>query len=367
MTGSVQETALGRRLAERIASLGPISIADYMAACLGDPDHGYYMTAEPFGASGDFITAPEISQLFGELIGGFLVHAWRLAGRPSPFHLVELGPGRGTLMADALRVARLDPQFIRAARLHLVETSRRLRDIQAATLANAPLEPAFADHLDSVPEDAPLFLVANEFFDALPIRQYVLAGGEWRERMIGLDDDGRFAFGLGPTGLAAADVPETAKGAPEGSILETQPAANAIAEAIGARITASGGVGLVIDYGYETGGPGDTLQALYRHKPLSVLEKAGEADLTAHVNFDTLGRSFRQGGATVHGPTTQGNFLLDLGLLERAGQLGTGKSAEVQERIRGEVERLAAPQAMGDLFKVLAISSGGFALPPFDR
>lgn len=367
MTGSVRQSALERRLAARIAAQGPITVADYMAACLGDPKHGYYMTAEPFGASGDFITAPEVSQFFGELVGGFLVHAWRLAGRPTPFRLVELGPGRGTLMADALRVARLDPGFVQAARLHMVETSARLREIQAGTLANAPLRPQFDDRIDAVPDDAPLFFVANEFFDALPIRQYALARDGWRERMIGLDGEGRLAFGLGPAGLADDDLPEAAKGAEDGSILETQPAANAIAEAIGARLASSGGVGLVIDYGYLKAGPGDTLQALYRHKPLSVLERAGEADLTAHVNFEALARAFRQGGATTHGPMTQGAFLLALGLLERAGQLGAGKPAWVQERIRGEVERLAAPDAMGELFKVLAVSAGGMNLPPFDR
>lgn len=360
------ETPLARKLKARIGVEGPISVAAFMAACLADPEHGYYMTAEPFGAAGDFITAPEVSQLFGELVGGWMVHLWRQAGSPDAFRLAEIGPGRGTLMADILRVARLDPGFLAAARLHLVETSERLRKIQAETLRDAPLQPAFAARLDDVPADAPLFLVANEFFDALPIRQHVASPEGWRERMVGLDDKGEFRFGLGPVSLAPADLPAWAKGAPLGSILETQPFANAIAETLGARLAATGGGALIIDYGYEKPAPGDTLQALSRHAPVPVLERPGLADLTAHVNFEALAKALKQGGASVHGPLTQGDFLLRLGLLERAGQLGAGKGPAVQARIRGEVERLAGPQAMGSLFKVLAATAPGLAPPPFD-
>ncbi len=360
------ETPLARKLKARIAIEGPISVAAFMAACLADPEHGYYMTAEPFGAAGDFITAPEVSQLFGELIGGWLVHLWRISGAPEAFHLVEIGPGRGTLMADILRVARLDQGFVTAARLHLVETSAKLRAVQAETLRDAPLQPSFAADLDDIPADAPLLLVANEFFDALPIRQHVASPEGWRERMVGLDEAGELCFGLGPVSLAPSDLPASAQGAPLGSILETQPFSNAVAESIGARLADVGGGALIIDYGYEKPAPGDTLQALSRHAPVPVLERAGLADLTAHVNFEALAKALQLGGATIYGPLTQGDFLLRLGLLERAGQLGAGKSTDVQERIRGEVERLAGPEAMGHLFKVLAATAPGLRPPPFD-
>lgn len=366
MSGPESGTRLARRLKRRIASDGPISVADYMSACLSDPQDGYYMNAEPFGTGGDFVTAPEVSQLFGELIGGWLVHVWHMAGRPARFQLVELGPGRGTLMADALRVAKLDSAFIAAARLTLVETSPRLREKQAATLASAPLKPGFAAGLGEIPDDAPLFLVANEFFDALPIHQHVLTENGWRERMIGLDDAGELCFGIGPASLADEDLPSAARNAAPGAALETQPLANAVAASIGERIAAHGGAALVIDYGYARSAPGDTLQALYRHEFDPALARPGEADLTAHVNFEALGHAFRSTGAKVSGPMAQGDFLIGLGLLERAGQLGSGKSAHVQERIRADVERLAGPDAMGALFKVLAATKEGLTPPPFD-
>ncbi|WP_343035949.1 class I SAM-dependent methyltransferase [Hongsoonwoonella zoysiae] len=366
MSGRKSETRLAQRLKRRIATDGPISVADFMSACLSDPQDGYYMTAEPFGAGGDFVTAPEVSQLFGEMIGGWLVHVWHMAGRPARFHLVELGPGRGTLMADALRVAKLDSAFLGAARLTLVETSPRLREKQAETLANSPLKPEFAANPGEIPDDAPLFLVANEFFDALPIHQHVLTEGGWRERMIGLDDAGELCFGIGPASLSEDDLPPTARKAAPGAVLETQPLANAIAASIGTRIAMRGGAALVIDYGYARSTPGDTLQALYRHEFDPVLARPGDADLTAHVNFEALGHAFRTTGAKISGPMTQGEFLIGLGLLERAGQLGSGKPAEVQERIRADVERLAGPDAMGTLFKVLGVTKADLAPPPFD-
>ncbi|WP_312846753.1 class I SAM-dependent methyltransferase [Stappia sediminis] len=366
MSGRKPETRLAARLKRRIAADGPITVADFMNACLSDPEDGYYMMAEPFGAGGDFITAPEVSQLFGELIGAWLVHVWRLSGSPPHFHLVEPGPGRGTLMADALRVARLDSDFMKAAHLTLVETSPRLREKQAETLAKAPLKPQFASHLGEIADNAPLFLVANEFFDALPIHQHILTGDGWRERMVGLDDAGELCFGIGPASLASPDVPAAARNAAPGAVLETQPLSNAIATSIGERIATRGGAALVIDYGYLRSAPGDTLQAIYRHEFDPVLVRPGEADLTAHVNFEALGHAFRSAGAQVGGPMTQGDFLIGLGLLERAGQLGAGKPAHVQERIRADVERLAGPDAMGTLFKVLAVTKQGLSPPPFD-
>ncbi|KZM49640.1 class I SAM-dependent methyltransferase [Labrenzia sp. OB1] len=357
--------ALKDRIKAQISAEGPLSVADYMAICLGDPEAGYYTTREPFGATGDFITAPEVSQMFGELIGASCLAAYEAMGAPDRFQLVELGPGRGTLMADLLRVCTLRPAFLKAASLHLVETSPRLRKIQQETLAGAPLKPDFRTTFADIP-DGPLILIANEFFDALPIHQFVKTSDGWRERQVGLSADGGFIFGAGTARLPDDAVPPRIAGSAEGTILETQPAANAIAEDIGARIAKPGGAAIFIDYGYLETGPGDTLQALYRHEFDDVLAHPGEADLTAHVNFEALAAAAARGGATALPPMTQGDFLLRSGLLERAGALGAGKSREEQEAIHDAVERLAAPAEMGDLFKVLAVTGAGISFLPFD-
>lgn len=358
-------TLLKDKIRARIAAEGPLTVADYMAICLGDPEHGYYTTREPFGARGDFITAPEVSQMFGELVGAACLAAWEALGCPERFELVELGPGRGTLMADFMRVASLRPAFVQAARLNLVETSPRLREIQRSTLARAPHAPNFRDRFQDVP-DGPLILVANEFFDALPIHQFVRTPDGWRERRIGLAADGELVFGLGTAALPDAAVPAAARPAPAGAILETQPAANAIAEDIGRRIVDFGGAALFIDYGYARTAPGDTLQALHRHSYDDVLAHPGEADLTAHVNFEALAAAAVKSGAAALPLLDQGDFLLRSGLLERAGALGAGKSHDEQETIREAVERLAAPDRMGTLFKVLAVTNSGITFPPFD-
>lgn len=358
-------TLLKDRIRARIAAEGPLTVAGYMATCLGDPDHGYYTTREPFGARGDFITAPEVSQMFGELVGAACLSAWEAIDCPARFELVELGPGRGTLMADLLRMASLRPAFVEAARLNLVETSPRLREIQAKTLKAGPLLPSFRDRFQDVPE-GPLVLVANEFFDALPIHQFVRTPDGWRERQVGLSDTGELTFGIGNARLPDTALPQTLAFAPEGTIFETQPAANAIAEDIGRRIAGHGGAALFIDYGYLKTAAGDTLQALHKHAFDDVLAHPGEADLTAHVNFEALAAAAVQAGAAALAPLTQGDFLLRSGLLERAGALGAGKSHGEQEAIRDAVERLAAPAEMGDLFKVLAVTSSGLPFPPFD-
>ncbi|WP_150523919.1 class I SAM-dependent methyltransferase [Roseibium sediminis] len=354
------------QLKARISATGPITVAEYMASCLGDPKAGYYMQQEPFGTAGDFITAPEISQIFGELIGAFCLQSAETLGIFEPFQLVELGPGRGTLMADMLRVASLRPDFLQNANLNLAETSERLREKQRETLRQSPLRPIHRDTFADVP-DGPLIVVANEFFDALPIHQYVKAGENWHERMVGMDDKGALTFGLGNGQLPAGAIPFSAQGAPEGAILETQPAANAICEEIAERISRFGGLALFIDYGYLKTAPGDTLQALYKHAYDDVLAHPGKADLTAHVNFEALARAAKNAGAHPHPPLTQGDFLLKMGLLERAGSLGSGKDTEAQDAIRNAVERLAAPDQMGDLFKVLAITRAAVPLHPFDK
>lgn len=361
------EAPLAARIRRLIETAGPLSVFDYMALCLADPQHGYYMRAEPFGAGGDFITAPEVSQLFGEIIGAWLVHAHAASGAPEGFHLVELGPGRGTLMADILRVARLRPEFLAAASLHLVETSPRLREIQKATLGADAAHVQWHGSIADLPGDKPLLIVANEFFDALPIRQYVRMQGRWMERCVGLADDGKsFRFVAGAGVLEDADLAVGLARAPEGTVVETQPLANALIQDLATRLAAQGGALLAIDYGYGRTAAGDTLQALRGHRHVPVLETPGQCDLTAHVNFEALARAASLAPLRPRRLLGQGEFLLALGLLERAGQLGAGKAADEQERIRGEVERLAAPDQMGDLFKVLAVAPDAVPLMPFD-
>ncbi|MES0880724.1 class I SAM-dependent methyltransferase [Roseibium sp. SCP14] len=358
-------TDLKDKIRARIANEGPLTVAQFMSICLADPEAGYYTTREPFGKGGDFITAPEVSQMFGELVGAALLSAYEALGAPEQFELVELGPGRGTLMSDLLRMASLRPPFLKAARLNLVEISPRLRIIQKKTLARSPLKPEFRDNFRDVP-DGPLILVANEFFDALPIHQFVRTSEGWKERQVGLNRNGELSFGAGAASLPDEAVPPEFAQSPEGTVFETQPASNAIAEEIGARLSARGGIALFIDYGYLKTAPGDTLQALYRHAYDDVLSHPGDADLTAHVNFEALATAARRSGASPLPALSQGEFLLRSGLLERAGVLGAGKTHEQQETIRDAVERLAAPNQMGDLFKVLAITGNGEVFSPFD-
>lgn len=358
-------TPLLAKLKKRIAATGPLSVADYMSACLADPDHGYYTTKEPFGEMGDFTTAPEVSQMFGELIGAFCLQARDLLQLDEPFQLVELGPGRGTLMADFLRMVALQPSFIEKANLNLVEMSPRLREKQADTLKSTPLVPTFRDMFSDVPE-GPLIVIANEFFDALPIHQFIKTELGWRERMVGLGDEGHLSFGIGVAQLEQTALPSFAAQAPRDAVLETQPSANAIAAQISDRIARFGGLAVFIDYGYTKTALGDTLQALHKHTYDDVFAHPGAADITAHVNFEALARSASEAGAHVYAPLSQGDFLVKLGLLERAGTLGHGKDPKTQDGIRDAVERLAAPDQMGDLFKVLAISHKPVALPPFD-
>jgi NADH dehydrogenase [ubiquinone] 1 alpha subcomplex assembly factor 7 len=347
---------LTRKLRSLIEANGPMSVADYMAHCLSDPEHGYYMRRDPFGARGDFVTAPEVSQMFGEIVGAWLIETWRLSGAPSPVRLIELGPGRGTLMADILQVAALAPDFKAAASIHLVETSPVLTVRQRKTLAGSDINwhPTFSQ----IPA-GPLLLVANEFFDALPVRQFVRRKGAWRERVVGLGADGRFAFGIGP-GLVQGPH------APEGALFEIRPSADALISEISQRITAECGSALIIDYGYGEGGAGDTLQAVRGHAFADPLEAPGEADLTAHVDFGALARAAKAEGAQVHGPIAQREFLVSLGLLERAGKLGAGADRATRDMLRAAVERLAGPDQMGTLFKVMAITPLGILPPPFD-
>ncbi|OYX13939.1 MAG: methyltransferase [Rhizobiales bacterium 32-66-8] len=336
-----------------------------MALCLGHPRHGYYMTRDPLGAGGDFTTAPEISQIFGELLGLWAVATWQQMGSPSRFNLVELGPGRGTLMSDALRAARLVPPFGAAVHVHLVETSPVLRGRQKAMLADAGVPLAWHDRIEDLPGD-PAIVLANEFFDALPISQFQRSAQGWHERRIGLDEAGALVIGVDPrpapfAQALARHVPEPH---PVGAVLEhlesDAPAA------LAAHLSNSGGAALVIDYGYERSALGDTLQALAQHRFVDPLHRPGEADLTAHVDFAALARTAEATGTPAHGPLPQGEFLARLGLHARADRLKRDAAPAQREAIDLAVARLAGTgqTAMGTLFKVLALSHPSLGTPP---
>ncbi len=311
----------------------------------------YYAARDPLGAAGDFVTAPEISQMFGELAGLWLTDLWLRAGQPMGAHYVELGPGRGTLAADALRA--MAPHGL-APGIHLVEGSPALRRVQQAALPGA----TFHEDLASVPEEGPLLLVANEFLDALPIRPLVRTEAGWRERMVGLDPQGRFAFIAGARPMDAA-VPADQATALPGTILETCPAAAAVVQEIAGRLARQGGAALLIDYGYANSRTGSTLQAVHRHRKVAVFATPGEADLTAHVDFATLAQIARAQGARWLGTAEQGAWLRAMGLDQRATALST-RYPERSGELASAVERLAGPEQMGVLFKVMGLAAPGW-------
>jgi len=347
-------SAATARLHQAIALKGAVDIAEFMTIALSESGSGYYTTRDPLGAAGDFITAPEISQMFGEMIGLWLVDSWRRLGAPDPFVLAELGPGRGILMADALRAARVAPDFLQAMRLHLVEINPHLRRAQAEILA--PHRPIWHDDISGLPE-GPLLLIANEFFDALPIHQFVMTEAGWRERVVILKD-GDFAYALAAPGPALHLItPEREKAARPGDMAEVSPACTGLMAWIGARMTRAQGAGLVIDYGPAASGLGDSLQAVRQHRYHDPLRDIGMADLTAHVDFAALARAAQSAGAYVFGPTTQSSFLRGLGIELRAERLCAQRSAQERALIAKALERLIAPEEMGTLFKVLSVAS----------
>ncbi len=362
-------TPLAEKIKAIVLATGPISVTDYFSLCLADPEHGYYKTREPFGQSGDFITAPEISQLFGEMIGIFLVQAWQRHGEPTPVNIAEIGPGRGTMMADILRViAKLSPALYQAASVHLVETSERLQKVQQQTLIAHKFKISWHDSFDTLP-DGFLLLAANELFDAIPIRQFVKTAQGFRERLVGLDAEGELAFAAGVAGVDPDLLPPSAQAAPLGTVFEIAPARDAVMAALSERIRLSGGTAVIIDYGHMATGLGDTLQAVRDHQFDPPLAHPGEADITSHVDFEQLARRAAAEGLQINGLTYQGDFLLALGLAERAAALGRDKDAETQENIRADAERLAGAGEgkMGELFKVLVVSSPNVALVPFQK
>lgn len=345
-------------IAARIRQSGPVSMADYMADCLMHPAHGYYATRDPLGVAGDFITAPEISQMFGELIGLAIAQTWLDQGSPSPFSLAELGPGRGTLMADAMRAAARVPGFVDAARIVLVEASPVLRDAQAAALKDR--HPVWAGRLSDLP-DRPLFLIANEFFDALPVRQFERSENGWCERRIGLDGES-LIFGLG-TETENAALTHRLHDTRPGDVVELCAPAIAIAAETGHRIAQKGGAALIIDYG-DWRSLGDTVQAVRGHQTSGILDNPGQADLTAHVDFEALALAAAEGGCAYSRLTPQGIFLERLGITQRAQALASANGGSSRSEVAAAHRRLTHPAEMGNLFKVLGLYPEGAAPPP---
>lgn len=360
-------TPLCRRITEQIVADGPIPVSTYMALCLLDPEHGYYTTATPFGTAGDFTTAPEISQMFGELIGIWALSTWQSLGSPTPFVLAEAGPGRGTLMNDLLRATQSHSEFRAALTVHLIEASPQLAQQQSETLGGHDVRIEWCDNLAALP-DRPTILIANELLDALPIRQCVKTGDGWRERCVGVNKEGQLIFTAGATAPNGDLLPSGAYTQPEGAIFEYAPAREAFAADLSRHLVAHGGAALLIDYGHLNTGFGDTLQAVKDHQFTDVLAAPGEADLTSHVDFEALGTIARKSGANTFQPITQGDFLLKLGLLERAGALGHSKDDQTQNDLHAAVERLAGAgqDQMGALFKVMCLSGTDVPIFPFD-
>lgn len=342
------EGSLTDRLARAITLAGPIPVSKFMAAANAD----YYARESVIGAAGDFVTAPEISQMFGELIGAWAADLWDRAGQPDVAY-VELGPGRGTLAADALRVmakAGLKPA------VHFVETSPRLRMLQGERVAGA----TWHDDLTTVPEHLPLIVVANEFFDALPIEQLVRRGDGWVRRLVACQD----TLFLPIAGNPVPDdvVPEHLRDAAPGSIIESSPAGVQAARTIAGRLVAQGGAALIVDYGYDGPAVGDTLQAVRSHGFANPFDRPGEVDLSAHVDFAVLGAAAVATGASIHGPVPQRDFLGQLGIATRAASLAHGAPHRAED-ITLAHQRLTAPDAMGTLFRAMALTGGGWPQP----
>jgi SAM-dependent MidA family methyltransferase len=351
----------------RIAAGGPMPVADYMRLCLTHPEHGYYLKGDPLGAGGDFITAPEISQMFGELIGVWMAAVWRQMGAPENVRIVELGPGRGTLLDDALRPTKAVAGFRDAAVLHLVEVSPALRELQEQRLARTGLAMLWHDRLEDVP-GGPSLIVANEFIDALPVHQAVKHEDGWHERVVTVGADGKLAFDTArePLRFFETSLPRALRGAPLGAIYEWR--ADSIALELGRRCREQGAA-LIIDYGHAHSGLGDTLQAVARHAFADPLHAPGMADLTAHVDFEALAQCAETMGARIHGPIRQRDLFLRLGIEKRAAALKSAVSAQKAADIEIAFSRLIAGGArgMGELFKAIAIAAPKLGpLPAFD-
>ncbi|SCA57041.1 conserved hypothetical protein [Candidatus Terasakiella magnetica] len=340
-------------LRRQIETNGPVSVSDFMTECLCHPKHGYYMNRDPFGTKGDFTTAPEISQCFGELLGLWAAISWQQMGSPAQMHLVELGPGRGSLMSDALRATQAVPGFHDALNIHLVEISPTLKEKQQASLKDCALKVSWHENFSDIPEGPALF-IANEFFDALPIRQFEKGEKGWAERFVDIEPEGEgLRFVLKSDEAALALMPKRLKDRNEAGLFEISPVSQAIAFGLGQRIKEQGGAVLAIDYGHQEADFGETLQALKDHKFAPVLETPGEADLTAHVDFETLAQSFVEGGAKTWGPMGQGEFLERLGIAQRFQALLQTANDDQRTSLIAAHKRLCSPEKMGSLFKVI--------------
>jgi SAM-dependent MidA family methyltransferase len=347
--------SLAERLAAEIAQTGPLTVAQYMTACLHDPQFGYYATRPALGEGGDFITAPLVSQMFGELIGVWAASAWRLMGEPEALTLVEMGPGDGTLMSDLLRAARALPEFLDAADVWLVETSPLLMALQADRLGGAV---RWARALDEIPGGRPMLLVANELLDCLPARQFVRTATGWAEKVVGVGEDRALRFGLTPASTALPD-------AREGAILERSGAQEALGAALGERLVRDGGAALLIDYGRDRPGFGDTLQALRRHRKVDPLACPGEADLTVHADFPSVMAAAEKAGAA-SAILTQAAFLARMGIGERAEALVRARPDKAPILGR-QLNRLVGGDQMGELFKACCLFSPDWIPPAFEE
>lgn len=347
-------------LKNHIIQHGPVPVAEYMALALAHPEYGYYMRGDPLGVAGDFTTAPEISQMFGEVLAAYFVHQWMKIGQPEHFIFLECGPGRGTLMADMMRTGSVFPGFAEAAQVHLLETSPVLRDKQASMLAD--YEPVWHEDLSEVPRDMPILAVANEFLDALPVEQYEMGVDGWCARKVGYEDDGE-GFWIAMDGEGAVtpafDTALAEQRAKIGEIAEVSPARSGFVRAMCEKLKAAGGSALFIDYGHSKSGFGDTLQAIKDHEYCDVLAHMGEADLTAHVDFEALKNVAERAGVDVSGPMEQGEFLRVMGMFERAETLKEAATAKQRTEIEVALRRLTHPDEMGRLFKVMGLSYGG--------
>jgi len=347
--------SLKARLQAQISAFGPISVAQYMGLCLHDPKDGYYAAHPKLGAEGDFLTAPLTSQMFGELLGLWAIAVWESLGCPKQLSLVEIGPGDGTLMSDLLRAARLAPQMVKGLEVTLVETSAPLTLAQQQKLAGAPIR--WVTRLDEVTGGGPLILIANEVLDCMPARQFIRTATGWAERMVGLSDRGELTFGLSPRPLEGLFPP-----AAQGAVLELSAAQEALGAQIAALITRRGGAGLLIDYGRETEGFGDTLQALHSHQKHGPLDHPGLDDLTIHADFPAVLKAAQAEGVEV-AITSQSAFLQRMGIVARAESL-TKARPDQSAIVERQLERLIAPDQMGDLFKVAGLWSKDLPQPP---
>lgn len=346
----LEPNQLALRLAKQIEGSGPISVAEYMRAANSE----YYGRADPLGVEGDFITAPEITQMFGELVGMWLTDIWLRKNSPANCHYVELGPGRGTLAADALRAMT---RFDFSPPVHFVETSEALRAKQHQAVPHA----SFADSLEALPDDGPLLIIANEFFDALPVRQLIATHAGWRERVVARDRGTKFAAMPGSQQMDAV-VPEAFRNAPVGSIYESSPETTGAMYELTARLSKQGGVLLIVDYGYTQPGLGSTLQAVKNHQFVDPFADPGDCDLTAHVNFLELVNLARMRGLHIAGPTSQGAWLSALGINQRASVLAE-TSPDRSEEIFQARDRLVKGEQMGTLFKVMALHAADWPTP----